>query len=127
MNKRFKNVPTVCPYTGIVRTVSPRFAALITGRSLRTAQRWANGGRMDTASRDVLAMRVFGVLPGDAWRDFRLRGDFLENVATGETWTPSQLQAAWISFQQLREYRRHALTKKPARLAGSNVSLFQAG
>ncbi|MBE98744.1 MAG: hypothetical protein CMP77_02060 [Flavobacterium sp.] len=81
---------------------------------------------MDTAAREVLQMRVFGVLPGAAWRDFRLRGDFLENVATGETWTPGQLQQAWISFQQLREYQRHAPTKKPARLAG-NVSLFQAG
>lgn len=126
MNNRFKKVSATCPYTGITRTVSPRFAALVTGRSLRTAQRWANGGNMDTAAREVLRLRVFGVLPGDAWRDFRLRGDFLENVASGETWTPAQLHTAWISWQLLREYQRHTPTKKPARLAG-NVSLFQAG
>jgi len=111
MQKRFKAVTVICPLTGHSRDVSPRYAAKITGRSLRTAQRWANGARMDKASYQFLALRVFGVLPGSAWHDFRLRGDMLENVTTGETWRPWQLRAAWAMFQEIGELRRlHAGT-----------------
>jgi len=108
MNKRFNAVTVVCPLTGQHRSVSPRWAARITGRSVRTAQRWANGGKMDKAANDVLAMRVFGVLPGVEWAAFRLRGGMLENIETGETWTPLQLRAAWLWLQQLQEYQRQA-------------------
>lgn len=111
MQKRFKSVSVVCPITGQAVAVSPRWAARITGRSLRTAQRWANGANMDHAARDVLAMRVFGVLHGNEWQAFRLRGGILENVETGETWTPQQLRGAWVSFQQLREYQRANCSK----------------
>lgn len=112
MSKRFKTVTVVCPHTGHERDVSPRWAAAITGRSTRTAQRWAAGGRMDTAARALLAMRVFGVLPGDEWRHFRLRGGMLENIETGETWTPLQLRAVWITNQQLMEFQRQASKEK---------------
>lgn len=115
MEKRFKAVTVVCPITGHERHVSPRYAARITGRSPRTAQRWANGSAMDKASSDILAMRVFGVLPGDEWRHFRIRGGILENVETGETWTPLQLRSAWVSFQQLQEFQRQA-SKEERRL-----------
>jgi len=114
MKKRFKTVTIICPITGHSRDVSPRFAAQVTGRSLRTAQRWANGARPDPAAYQMLAMRVFGVLPGDAWQDFRLRGDRLENVTTGETWRPWQLRAAWVMFQELGELRRLDAGKPPA-------------
>lgn len=114
MKKRFKAVTVVCPLTGHSRSISPRFAALVTGRSLRTAQRWANGAQPDTAAYQALAMRVFGVLPGDAWHDFRLRGDQLENVATGETWKPWQLRAAWVMFQELQARRGHDAVKPAA-------------
>lgn len=126
MKKRFKSVDVVCPLTGHSVAVSPRWASRITGRSLRTAQRWANGSRMDKAARELLALRVFGVLPGAAWKAFRLRGDCLENIETGETWTPNQLRGAWVAFQQLQDTRRTA-TKKPALVAGLHVSPFQAG
>ena len=116
MRKRFKTVDVICPLTGQHKEVSARFAARVTGRSLRTAQRWANGSRIDNAAHQALVMRVFGVLPGDAWRDFRLCGDRLENVATGETWTPQQLAGVWISLQQLREYRRRAGLVPPSTL-----------
>lgn len=108
MQKRFKTVPVSCPLTGHQRDVSPIFAARITGRSLRTAQRWAAGSRIDGAASQLLALRVFGVLPGDAWHDFRLRGDRLENVVTGETWAPWELRAGWVMFQELRERRRRS-------------------
>lgn len=114
MQKRFKAVLVSCPLTGHQREVSPGFAARITGRSLRTAQRWTAGARMDKASRQLLQMRVFGVIPWGAWQSFRVRDSFIENVDTGETWTPEQLRGAWIRFQQLREYQRPA-TGTPAR------------
>lgn len=118
MRKRFKSVCVVCPLTGHSREVSPRFAARITGRSTRTAQRWANGENMDKAAREILAMRVFGVLPGSEWSSFRLRGGMLENIETGETWTPIQLRSAWICYQQLSEYQRQDKAHKllPVRL-----------
>lgn len=72
---------------------------------------------MDKAAREILAMRVFGVLPGDEWRHFRIRGGVLENVESGETWTPLQLRSAWISFQQLRTYQQAWPKTPPARLS----------
>jgi len=106
MNKRFNQVSITCPRTGHRRAISPAHAARFTGRSLRTAQRWANGSRIDAAASQVLALRVFGVLPGDAWHDFRLIGDRLHNIHTGEAWQPWELRAGWVLFQELRERRR---------------------
>lgn len=108
MSKNSNRIELLCPMTGALLAVSPQWAAAVTGRSVRTAQRWAMGRKMDKASRDLLVIHAFGVMPGDAWRNFRIRADRLENLETGETWTPMQLRATWISLQQLGEYKRKA-------------------
>lgn len=113
MKKRFKQVAIACPATGQEVTVSPRWASRITGRSVRTAQRWASGGRMDKASTQLLQMRIFGVIPWGDWAAFRVRDQILENVETGETWTPYQLRSAWVLFQKLREYERTTNSRPP--------------
>jgi len=120
MNNNSRSVAIFCPATGRQVNVSPRWAAMTTGRHLRTAQRWAAGYRMDKASEQLLQIRLFGVLPWGAWSAFRIHEQMIENVETGETWTPQQLRSSWVTFQQLREYKRMVgtpSTAAPLRLA----------
>ena len=105
MRKKYEYLEIICPWTGETAQISPRNAALWTGRTLRTAQRWAAGATISRSDLALLRFYSMGVIDHPAWRRFRLRGDALECISTGDVWTPQQIEASWILFQQARDYR----------------------
>ncbi len=106
MQKNYRYLDVFCPWTGETVDVSPHRAARWTGKTVRTAQRWAGGGTISDADMAALRFGALGLLPDDRWRDFRLRGGALLHVDTGERWTPEELRASWVLFQQAADHRR---------------------
>ncbi|WP_101675639.1 hypothetical protein [Alloalcanivorax mobilis] len=112
MRKQYQAVRVECPWTGETAHLSPWHAAKFTGRSVRTAQRWAAGARPAPADLAALRLHALGIIPDDRWHHFRLRRGMLVHLDTNETWTPEQLRTSWALFQMAADYR--ALRRRPA-------------
>ena len=69
----------------------------ITGRTRRTVLRWIRCGRVgDPAALQLLQLVCFGLVPGDAWRGWRVHGRDLVSPE-GDLWRLEDLRAASIS------------------------------
>lgn len=105
------------PITGHAEEIPPGYAARLLGVSRSTALRWCRQGIPPIAQRHLAAL-VHGVLPDPAWQDFRTRGAFLVNLATGERFSAQDLKTAYLAHQQvsaLRE-RLRLIERPPARV-----------
>lgn len=94
-----------------------RWAADYTGRTLRTALRWAAGARIDAACLAILQARALGCLPDPAWQHWRLRGGVLVDLATGEHWEPWQLRSAHLAHQHVTLLKQRITDLQQARPA----------
>lgn len=106
-----------CPWTSETLPISAHMAARYTGRSLRTAYRWAAGtGRPSPAEQAQIRAHTLGILHDNDWNDFRLRGGLLVHLPTGECWSPEQLRATWVMIQEIAALRAamRKLRERPA-------------
>lgn len=108
MKNQYKKIILFCPRTGTPAAVSVAEAAAITGRSLRTAQRWARTQDIEPPSLRLLHIHAFGWLPWPQWDGWRVRGSTLYHEADHNSywWDSERLRAWWLQVQQLQHYRR---------------------
>lgn len=82
-------------------------ASAITGRSLRTLQRWCRHGIPPGVALAALQAHVFGLLPHPAWRDWRIiDSGVLCHVNGMPPVSPGQLLHVSLTFLQLSELRQ---------------------
>lgn len=99
---------------------TPEQLAQLAGVSVRTARRWRSSGRMPRAARILIALRLGWLELGalcPAWRGWRLAGGAIVSPE-GWTFTPGELLALPIRYQQLRLEERQVaaeLADPPAR------------
>ncbi|WP_144401630.1 hypothetical protein [Isoalcanivorax pacificus] len=108
MKIEYKRIRLECQKTGLYGSISIRKAAEVTGRSVRTAHRWADTGNIEPPSLRLLEMHVFGWLPFPEWDGWRINGDtlFEHRAHHSYWWDRSRLEGWWFLRQFADDWRR---------------------
>tara|TARA_R110002073_G_scaffold2938_5_gene19519 strand:+ start:96337 stop:96798 length:462 start_codon:yes stop_codon:yes gene_type:complete len=107
MRKPSKNWLTLShPTTGETDDLPAGHVAKLLNVQRRTVESWIIKGKLPAMAARLLHFLALGMLPDPLWHRFRLYGGVLVNTASGERYTPAQLETVYLSWQQLSHTRQ---------------------
>jgi len=105
MRKRLLLVPPPDSMRMAPLSITQDQAMAITGRTRRTVLRWIRCGRVgDPAALQLLQVECFGLVPGRAWRGWRVHGGDMVGP-DGDLWRVEDLRAAAVTAQLVSALR----------------------